>query len=526
MSKLKVLLVFAICVTAFSQQLVAQSWADAQYALWNEQPAKAKEIVKSLLASNPTHPEYNYRMGNLLYNEGKKDSAKIYYNRGIKPEDKTNYNFAGLGKLALDEGNTTAATEYFTKLTQKEKSSDAKAYLFAGEAYYASSNPQLSKAITTLKKSIDLDNKNVEAYILLGDVYFANKEAGLGVSNYEWAIEKQPNLPIAFTKIGRIYMLSRNYRGALEHFEKANAVDPNFIPVYFELAEFNHYAKKPTESVKFMDEYLKRSGRTDIEALSRYASFVFLSGDYARTITLIEDLLSRDASNVILSRLIGYSYYEQGKYPEGITQMETFFAKVDTSKIIGSDYAYYGKLLTKTDKDSLGIIYLNRALEKDSTDGTLYDDLGTAYMSGKKYLEAAAVYKQKIEKVSPITVQDYFQLGRGYYYGGNIPAADSAFTKVTDNMPNAALGYLWRGRTTSQLDPTSEQGLAFPHYKKFTELATDEVKYKKELIEAYSYLGYYHYLKKETANATASWQKVKNLDPTNTQATEYFKSLK
>ncbi len=515
---------FVTLFITFSQQLAAQSWADAQYAIWNEQPAKAKEIVKGLLVANPTNEEYNYRLGNLLYAEGKKDSAKIAYNKGIKPEDKTNYNFAGLAKLAFAENNTTAAAEYLLKLTTKDRSKDPKSYIFAGEAYFAAK--QYDNAIAAIKKSQDFDRKIVEAYLLLGDVYLAKKEAGTAISNYEWAYENQPNLPVAYNNIGKIYMMSRNYREALNHFEKANTLDPNFIPVYFELAEFNHYAKKPAESVKFMDEYLKRSGRTDVEALSRYASFVFLSGDYARTISLIEDLLRRDASNVILSRLIGYSYYEQEKYVEGLAQMDTFLAKVDSAKIIGSDYAYYGKLLNKTGNDSLGIQYMNKALTLDSADATLYDDIANAYMAKKKYPEASAIYKRKIQALPPGTLQDYFQMGRSYYYAGNILSADSAFAKVVESGPTIALGYLWRGRTTSQLDPTSEQGLAFPHYSKFVELTTDAVKYKKELIEAYSYLGYYQYLKKDTAKATAAWQKVKELDPSNTQAEEYFKSLK
>jgi hypothetical protein len=71
----------------------------------------------------------------------------------------------------------------------------------------------------------------------------------------------------------------------------------------------------------------------------------------------------------------------------------------------------------------------------------------------------------------------------------------------------------------SNLDPETEQGLAKPHYEEFVKLTNGEKeKYKKELIEANTYLGYYFYLKGEREDAVKHWTEVKTLDPTNTQA--------
>src|SRR6185503_14493989 len=118
------------------------------------------------------------------------------------------------------------------------------------------------------------------------------------------------------------------------------------------------------------------------------------------------------------------------------------------------------------------------------------------------------------------------QMGKAFYYGADYANADTAFTKVTEMQPTSPAGFLWRARSNSQLDPESEKGLALPHYLKFAELATDETKYLKDLIEANSYFGYYYAIITENmSEAKKAWQKVQQLDPNNQKAKEFFKQL-
>jgi len=507
-----------------SISIYSQTIQDAIKAVRNEQPQKAKAILLQLVAKNPADAEAYYRLGNIYYSLGKKDSAAFYFQKGIKTEDKVNYNFAGLGKLALDEKNELKAQEYFNKLTGSGKSRDPKAYTFVGEAYFTSSLNDANRALTALERAKSLDIKNVEAQLLLGQVYLKLNDAGKAVTSYEYAIDADPTLAYAYMKIGEIYMNAKNYEEAHEHFKKGNQVDPDFIPLYRELAEFNYMAKKYVDAISLQKKYIELS-EADVDNLSAYAKYLFMNKDYENTIATIEDIMKRDSSNVILSRLIGYSYYEQGKYPEGLAYMKKFFARADSSKIIGSDYAYYGKLLAKNNEDSLAVIYLNKAIALDSANADLYYDLGMTLYSQKKNLEAAAVFERML-KLRRGTSQDYFQLGRAYYWGEDYAKADSAFLRVTELQPASPTGYLWRARCNSQLDPESEKGYALPHYLKFIELATDEVKYKKDLLEAYSYLGYYYAIIKENmSEAKKAWAKVQQLDPENIKAKEFFKQL-
>lgn len=544
--------VLALLAIVISTGVFAQTVNDAIRAQQGEQPKVAKNILLGILAKTPADAEANYRLGNVYYQLGKKDSARVYYEKGIKPDDKVNYNFAGLGKLALDQKDVAKAEEYFNKLTGYGKSKDTKAYGFAGEAYFNSANPDAAKAVTMLEKAVLLNLKNGEAQMLLGDAYLQGNNAGKAVTKYEYGIDADPTSAYPYLKIGQVYMKSGAYDQALKNFQKGNEIDPNFAPLYRELAEINYLTKNFAEAVRLYRIYIEKTG-TNLTKETRLASFLFLNKEYDKSIQMIEGIMKQDSSNVIMSRLIGYSYYEQEKYQEGLQFMKKFFEQADPKQVIGSDYSYYGKLLAKTDNDSLAVEYLKKAIPLDSTNADLYNDLATVLYTQKKYQDAAPVYEKMMALKKPASSQDYFQLGRTYYFAGgaasssakettdaakkkelealaatNYQEADSAFLKVTEMQPTLPTGFFWRGRANSMLDPEAKQGLAFPHYQKFIEMATDETKYKKDLVEAYSAVGYYHIMKSDppdVKSATPAFKKVLELDPANKNAKSFFDSL-
>jgi hypothetical protein len=88
------------------------------------------------------------------------------------------------------------------------------------------------------------------------------------------------------------------------------------------------------------------------------------------------------------------------------------------------------------------------------------------------------------------------------------------------------VGYLWEARTQSNLDPESEKGLAQPYYTKLIEMALKAPeKNKGDLVEAYSYLGYYHLLKQELVASKSYWKKVLELNPEDARAKEALKAI-
>jgi lipoprotein NlpI len=222
---------------------------------------------------------------------------------------------------------------------------------------------------------------------------------------------------------------------------------------------------------------------------------------------------------VYLDRYMAYSAYESNDYPNGLTSSESFFAKASPDKIIAQDYEYRGKLNAKTGHDSLAILDYKKAMEMDTSKAELNNEMANSYMKMKKYKEAIDLFVAKINS-GKASVNDYFSIGRAYYFSKDFVNADSSFSKIVAAQPDLAIGYLWRAKSSTHLDPGNKLWQAKGFYETYiAKIKPEDVeKNKKDLAEAYSYLAAYYASKKDTANAKAYFQKVLEVDPTNAQA--------
>ena len=82
-------------------------------------------------------------------------------------------------------------------------------------------------------------------------------------------------------------------------------------------------------------------------------------------------------------------------------------------------------------------------------------------------------------------------------------------------------------RVYSNLDPETKEGLAKPYYELLVEKASaDSVKYSKDILEAYNYLGYYYLVNRQYCESLLYWDKIAILDPANENAKSAMKDLK
>jgi len=221
-----------------------------------------------------------------------------------------------------------------------------------------------------------------------------------------------------------------------------------------------------------------------------------------------------------------YSQFESKNLEKSQQLFERYF-DMQKDKLEASDYAYVGKLLLELKKDSLAVVNLTKSLELEPKQLEIRQSQADALMRMKKYAEAAPAYKALMAlRAKPLSA-DYYNIGRAYYYTDQFAQADTAFTKLIEMQPNMAVGYLWEGRTKASLDPETETGLAKPYYETLIEksIATPD-KSKKDLIEAYSYLGYYYFLKADRKQARSYFDKVIALDPNDEKANTAIAELK
>ncbi|MEX2232353.1 MAG: tetratricopeptide repeat protein [Cyclobacteriaceae bacterium] len=156
------------------------------------------------------------------------------------------------------------------------------------------------------------------------------------------------------------------------------------------------------------------------------------------------------------------------------------------------------------------------------------------YRTRQKFPEAAAAYKDLIKVKESLKIsssRDLFYMGWSYYYDTQFAPADSAFTKLTEEQPESSLGYLWAAKARVQIDTTGEAGTAVPMYETYLQKAlanpSTVEKEKKNIIEAYDYLGTYAVqIKDNVAEASGYFQKVLQLDPNHEKAKTFMETVK
>jgi tetratricopeptide (TPR) repeat protein len=381
-------------------------------------------------------------------------------------------------------------------------------YLVEGLAFVKKKN--YSEAASKFDQALFYDTLKVEAYLNIAAIYAftANKQEAANFLNQ--LIARVPNCYVAYRELGN---------------------------VYYDLGRYNE-AKIAYESYHAVTDF-------SLEENERYAYILFFTKNYDLALEEVKNLSHNDPENYIFLRLISYMNFETGKFDKGLESFAKFFDKIPESKIILMDYEYYAKTLASSNMDSLAVITYLKAYDKDTTKLSYLDEAGKISTKQKKYAESIAYYSKSVSKKQNPIPLDYFQLGRSYYlfanslkngadslkfdsltFETNVRMADTMFTKVSLLQPNSYLGYIWRARTNSLLDPESNLGLAKPFYEQtLTQLLLNPSKYTKEIIEVYSYMGYYYYVIDNKEESKVNWAKILEIDPANEKALAAIKDL-
>lgn len=494
-----------------------------------EQPTKGLAAMEQAVKANAAAENaaaYQYYLGLAQIRTGALDQALASFDKGISMNEKEPMNYAGKGHVKLLQKNPTEAKPLLDKAVSLAKSKNIEAQKAIAEAYLADSK-FLLEAIQILTKVKSSNPEDAEGAILLGDAYLAQNNGGASVSSYENATKADPKNGKPHYKIGMVYQRSKNNPVAIEAFDKAVAADPEYAPAYKELGEIYYNMKEGAKAAKAQESYIKITEKPE-QGRMKLAFYYFMAKEYAKANEIFKDLAAKPNPSIVMLRFYAKSLSEVKDTTSSRRVFEQFFTTAKPEEIEAGDYNAYGKLLQMMKDDSLAINAYQASLKLEPNQPELLQTVAESQFKSKKYKESADTYKILMSKRSRVLSQDYYNIGRSYYYSEQFAAADSAFTKLIELQPNMTVGYLWSGRSKAQLDPETEKGLAKPVYEKLIEKAqVNPEKSKNELIEAYRYLGSYYYSnKQDIAQSKSYWEKVLALDPKNQQAQDVLKEMK
>lgn len=511
--------------------LQAQPYQQGLKALEYENINTAYRIFSQLVRATPSDAMAHYYLGITLCALGQPDSAMVVFTKGMAADPRSYYNYIGMGRAYLEKNQPAKAHEFFEKARTMTGPKDVNYLLAVADACISAEYPDLNRAIMLLNRAIEINNKNAEAYWMLGRAYegLGVSRTGDAVSAYERATELNPAYAKAYTRIGRIWRDAQRGEFSKASFDKALAADPNFPPAYREMAELYYLTGQNEKAVQAYQQYLNLADQSD-ETQFRYAQFLFLTKKYAEVSRILSELEGK-IHKPVYWRLLAYTDYETGRYEQGLKNIEEYFKRIDPSKTIAADYEYQSRLLLATGRMEQAKQAAATAVKMDSSKADLFSDIAKMEYDNKNFAEAAHYYAIKIA-AAPRKAQivDYFNLGRSHYQAANYQAADSAFAAVVRMNPNWAVGYLWRGRCQQGLDhnhPDSVKGLAVTYYLTTLDKSrTDAQKFSREMAEAYEYLGNINVIRNNYGAAQYYYQQALTLNPANSAIKETVAAIK
>jgi tetratricopeptide (TPR) repeat protein len=354
-----------------------------------------------------------------------------------------------------------------------------------------------------------------------------------------------------------MYKESRAFGEAETALKEVVAQNPNYGPAYRELSElYNQWSfgdpNGQAKSALAIENYQKYLDLTDksFDSRIRYAQILFYAKDFAKLEAETSALAAMDPNSpkaLIVSRLRGYSAYENKNYPQALQYMTDFFAKVkDTSRIVADDYLYLGQAQLLQKQDAEGIKNIMKAVEMDSTKVEALADVAKSFYDQKNWPKAIETYTL-VNKLNPNgkgSLYNNFYQGIALYfeYAAGLTAktnpskdllvrADSSFKHVSKVSPTTTEAYLWSGRALNLMeDEKNPQGAMLVPYQTYvdsTEASTTPhtAATKRNLIESYNVIAGFASYKDDKEKARAYWNKTIALEPQNATALAGIKSL-
>ena len=465
----------------------AQTVAEGINYLDSHKYAKAKEVFNQLIEKSPSAENYFY-LGNayLVQFEPNFDKAKEAFDKGIALDSKSYLNKIGLASIKMGKGQKVSAINDLNQIAKDSREKDPEVLYRIGEAlsmYDNSNDPNL--AITFLNKAIekaaDKDGVPAHYYYTLGDSYRMIKDPGNAMSAYEKASAIAKNKASVFYRMATLWMAAKQYKKAEENINKAIAIDPTYAPAYKAQAEYNRTFQRPDETTKSLINYTKYADEDPSTALE-IAKLYFINSNFAEAKATLDKVFDK-VSDPIKFKLKAYLQYEENDYAGSKASLESYYSKVEQSRIIPSDAGLEGLIyagLASKEADATAKAALMQksaekmAVVKQANDDTLNWDVEYAkVVSGAAELKAKAEAGPTNENIENLKKQVaankedttlLFNLAQAYEAANNWEGSALVWQKMNELLPTWEPAYYSKGYAMQKGGYNQSAALAYLKY--------------------------------------------------------------
>lgn len=503
-------IVFGVAATFLLSFASAQTVSEGIINLDSHKYAKAKEVFNQMIAKSPTAENYYYLGYSYLSQfEPNFELAKENFDKGLAIDSKSYLNKIGLATIKLGKGQKASAITELTQVAKESKEKDAEVLYRIGEAltmFENNNDPAL--AITYINKAIEKAQKyGVPAYYYytLGDAYRLTRDPGNAMTAYDRASEVAKNKASVFYRMATLWMAAKQYKKAEENIAKAINTDATYAPAYKAQAQYNKIFQKHEETTQSLINYTKYADEDPSTALE-IAKLYFINSDFAESKATLDKVFDK-VNDPIKFKLRAYLQYNENDFVNAKTNLETYYAKVEQSRIIPSDAGLeaviYAGLASKEADAATKAALMQKANEKlavvkAAKDDTLdWDSEFAKASSGAAELQAKADAGPSNDNIMALKKQvaankedttALFNLAMAYQEVSNWDGAALAWQKMNDLLPTWEPAYYSKGYALQQ---AGYKELAAVAFQKYIDVALTKTPAEQQALQETLFGAYY-----------------------------------
>ena len=503
-------IVFGAAATFLLSFASAQTVSEGIVNLDSHKYAKAKEIFNQMITKSPTAENYYYLGYSYLSQfEPNFELAKENFDKGLAIDSKSYLNKIGLATIKLGKGQKASAIAELTQVAKESKEKDAEVLYRIGEAltmFENNNDPAL--AITYINKAIEKAQKyGVPAYYYytLGDAYRLTRDPGNAMTAYDRASEVAKNKASVFYRMATLRMAAKQYKKAEENIVKAINTDATYAPAYKAQAQYNKIFQRHEETTQSLINYTKYADEDPSTALE-IAKLYFINSDFAESKSTLDKVFDK-VNDPIKFKLRAYLQYNENDFVNAKTNLETYYAKVEQSRIIPSDAGLeaviYAGLASKEADAAAKAALMQKANEKlavvkAAKDDTLdWDSEFAKASSGAAELQAKADAGPSNDNIVALKKQvaankedttALFNLAMAYQEVSNWDGAALAWQKMNDLLPTWEPAYYSKGYALQQ---AGYKELAAVAFQKYIDVALTKTPAEQQALQETLFGAYY-----------------------------------
>ena len=503
-------IVFGAAATFLLSFANAQTVSEGIVNLDSHKYAKAKEVFNQMIAKSPTAENYYYLGYSYLSQfEPNFELAKENFDKGLAIDSKSYLNKIGLATIKLGKGQKASAIAELTQVAKESKEKDAEVLYRIGEAltmFENNNDPAL--AITYINKAIEKAQKyGVPAYYYytLGDAYRLTRDPGNAMTAYDRASEVAKNKASVFYRMATLWMAAKQYKKAEENIVKAINTDSTYAPAYKAQAQYNKIFQRHEETTQSLINYTKYADEDPSTALE-IAKLYFINSDFAESKATLDKVFDK-VNDPIKFKLRAYLQYNENDFINAKTNLETYYAKVEQSRIIPSDAGLeaviYAGLASKEADAAAKAALMQKANEKlavvkAAKDDTLdWDSEFAKASSGAAELQAKADAGPSNDNIVALKKQvaankedttALFNLAMAYQEVSNWDGAALAWQKMNDLLPTWEPAYYSKGYALQQ---AGYKELAAVAFQKYIDVALTKTPAEQQALQETLFGAYY-----------------------------------